>query len=1059
MLSIQLLGSPQIASNGQSLSLTRRKSRAIAYYLAAHSQPLTRDHLLGFFWPDLDRPAAQQTLRTLLHGLRQALTSALRVEENTLALNAEVDVRLFESNLQLPTASLQSLISGLELYRGDFLSGFTLPDTPEFDDWTTVERERYRRLTVRGLTALAKLHESDGDFTAAFDAIDRALTLDPLQEDLQRDSIRLLYFAGDRAGAIRRYDSLRKLLDAEMGIPPMLETRALYDSIINDTLPLPNSKSQSSSVNLSLSDGGVSPAPAPHPPTLSRLPFIGRAAELQTLRAAAAAHKLILLEGEPGIGKTRLAEEYLQIANAISLRGTSHELEQPLPYQPLVESLRGLLTRPDWPALQAALHTNLPEIWLVEVARLLPELAPIRPTRSPASAESTSVPETAPSESFRRNAATPPTHESRLWEGLNQFLLTLAAQHPVIVFLDDLHWADSSTLALLGYLARQPLETSITYLAAARQVTPRTPLATLLQTLTRDERLTRAPIRRLTADDIAAIARRLSPGAAEPLAKWLSHFSEGNPYILAELVNHARQNNILAADGKVNLAALPEAASPVVPQTIYSLIESRLSRLSDPARRMLDAAVAAGREFDFEVVALTAALSENAALDALDELRASNLIHPSRDDLMGHLYAFDHTLTMEVAYREAGEARHRLLHYRLAEALETFHRNRTDTVAGLIASHFIEGNAPDRAAPYAFRAGQLAAKLAAWAEAAAFYEQALAGETNDVQRLNILLALGEAQFQSSAPAQASGSFQEAITLAASLEEAETADTARLRLGRSFLIQGRYAEAIALAQSLSNSDRPASVLVAESLWGTALSLEGSDLNGAAEHLQKAQALCQASNDANLQAQIKFELGGIAAQQGDLVRAIALYREALEIADRTDIDAPWPVLARNNLAYHLHLLGDPTAIEYAQAGLRLTQERGLLVLQPYLLSTLGEIALAANDLETAETRFNDGLALAERLSSPERIAGLTANLGLVAARRGQTALAIHRLSTALTQADSLGTQHLAAQIRLWLAPLLPLAESHALLAEARAIAESGNRRRLLEEVDRLEQEVKR
>jgi DNA-binding SARP family transcriptional activator/Flp pilus assembly protein TadD len=1056
VLSIQLLGSPQISANGRPLTLTRRKSRAIVYYLAAHQHPLTRDHLLSFFWPDLDRPAAQQTLRTTLHGLRKTLNSALLVEENTLALDAEVDVRRFASSLQLPTSSLQPptsnlqlLTSSLQLYRGDFLSGFTLPGTPEFDDWATVERERYRRLAVRGLTALARLHEAEGNFTAALDALDRALAFDALQEDLQRDSIRLLYLAGDRAGAIRRYDSLRKLLDAEMGMPPMAETRALYDSILNDTLQIPSPKTQLPITNYQ------PPATNVNRQTTNSLPFTGREAELQILRTASADHKLVLLEGEPGIGKTRLAEEYIHSTDAIALRGIARELEQALPYQPLIESLRGLLSRSDWPILRSGLQASLPKLWLTEVARLLPELS-MMATASPA--EAATAPEPAPSESFRRNAATLPSDESRLWEGVNQFLSALAAQHPVIVFLDDLHWADSSTLALLGYLARQPGPAPLTYLTAARQITPRSPLASLLQTLTRDDRLTRLPLHRLSADDIAAIAQTLSPTHAGQLAGWLTRFSEGNPYMLAELIREARQKNILYDDGGVNAQALQEATSPIVPQTIYSLIESRLSRLSDPARRVLDAAVAAGREFDFEVVARAVALSENAALDALDELRASNLIYANQDDPTGRLYIFDHTLTMEVAYRDVGEARHRLFHHRLAEALETIHRHRTDSVAGLIASHFIEGNAPDRAAPYAFRAGQLAAGLAAWAEAAAFYGQALTAEIDNTRRLTILLSLGDARLQSGAPARASESFQEAITLAGTLEDTEAEDAARIRLGRSLLTQGRYAEAIGLARKLINAARPESVLAAESLWGTALSLEGADLAGAAEHLQKAQALCQTVNDPNIQAQIKFDLGGIAAQQGDFKQAIALYREALEVAESEAI-FPWQILARNNLAYHLHLLGDPAANEYAQAGLKLAQEKGILSLQTYLLSTLGEIALAANDLDTAEERFTEGLTLAERLSVPERIAGLTANLGLVAARRGQTGVAIHRLSTALAQADSLGTQHLAAQIRLWLIPLLPPTEARTMLAEARAIAESGNRRRLLAEVDRLEKEVGR
>jgi len=207
------------------------------------------------------------------------------------------------------------------------------------------------------------------------------------------------------------------------------------------------------------------------------------------------------------------------------------------------------------------------------------------------------------------------------------------------------------------------------------------------------------------------------------------------------------------------------------------------------------------------------------------------------------------------------------------------------------------------------------------------------------------------------------------------------------------------------------------------------------------------------------QIEFELGNIFARRGDLLTAIKHYREGLEVTRSMETDSilRGHILFHNNLAYHLHLLGDPTAPEYAQAGLSLAQEKGVYGLQTFLYSTLGEIALAASDLDLAEHRFQEGLSLAERFSMQERQAGLTANLGRLAALRGQTSLGIHRLSTALGQADALGTRHLAVQARLWLAPLLPPSEARLRLAEARRLAESSGRERLLQEVERLEAEI--
>jgi tetratricopeptide (TPR) repeat protein len=213
------------------------------------------------------------------------------------------------------------------------------------------------------------------------------------------------------------------------------------------------------------------------------------------------------------------------------------------------------------------------------------------------------------------------------------------------------------------------------------------------------------------------------------------------------------------------------------------------------------------------------------------------------------------------------------------------------------------------------------------------------------------------------------------------------------------------------------------------------------------------------DTGLLAQIQFELGSVAAQQGDLATAVEYYRQALLTASSAEGDHALEqrILSSNNLAYHLHLLGDPSAAQYARQGVELAQEKGRLGMLTFLYSTQGEIALAAGDLETADERFAAGLALAERFAVPERIAGLTANLGLTALRRGEKDLAIYNLSQALGQADALGAAHLGAQIRLWLAPLLPPVPARRRLAEARAFAEATGRARLLDEVARVEAEI--
>ena len=203
-----------------------------------------------------------------------------------------------------------------------------------------------------------------------------------------------------------------------------------------------------------------------------------------------AERKLVLVEGEPGIGKSRLVDEFLRGAGSLALSGAAHEMEQGLPYQPLIEALRCLLADPVWPALHAGLQEKLSPVWLAEVARLLPELQP-EPT--PAS----SGPD-----------------EPRLWEAVHQFLCAISLQHALTFFIDDLQWADASTLALLTYVTRRARaeRANIVFLAAARPEARGSPLATFQQTLTREERLVRLPLAALQSDEVA--------GAGRPMGRW-----------------------------------------------------------------------------------------------------------------------------------------------------------------------------------------------------------------------------------------------------------------------------------------------------------------------------------------------------------------------------------------------------------------------------------------------------------------------------------------------------------------------------------------------------------
>ncbi len=1025
MWSVLLFGAPQILRDDSSIQIPRRKNRALVFYLAAHSKPLTRDQILAFFFIDHERSAAQQIFRTMLHDLRKQLGDALIVQDDTLALANDVfvDARALEAERRFSETSLQ-------LYRGDFLEGFTLADVPEFEDWVARERERYRALAMRGWMNVAAAYENERDYTHALDALNHALAFDELNEEAQRQALRVQYRNGDRAGAIRRFEQLQKKLDEELGVPPMAETRAVYDAIVTDTFPADRAPT---------TDKGrtrqAERADARRIET-NALPFIGRARELEQLHDAAARGKLLWLEGEPGIGKTRLAEEFIADAknqNALVLRGAAHELEQNLPYQPIIAALQGLYAQREWATM--ALSLGLASVWWAELARLTPELLTLFPNLS---------------------AATPSVDEARVWEAVSQLFANLAASQRVILFIDDAQWADTATLGLLGYLARHASEAFV-LLVTARTMELPTPASTLLYTLTREERIARIEMNALSARDLETLAAHLTPAHALELAGWLSENTEGNPFFVNEILRFLYDQEVLTRDG--TLATETLRLTTILTPTIQNLIQSRVMRLNDNAQRILQCACVIGREFDFALVERVAELSEGALLDALDELLRASLVRATH----GAGYAFDHHLTMQYVYDHLGAARQRVLHRRVAEALSELHRTRLDSIAGLIAQHYSQAGARDRAAPFARRAGDYARTLAAWSDAITFYQLALQGETVDAVRARIFVAMGEAQFHKADFGASTESYRTGLQLAQANRDFALMEEALLAITQSLFPQARYAEAIALAREM-RANGPAELAgAAEFAWGTTLAVESAHPLEAEQHLQAAEkflALALPYATQITPARRNYQLAAVLGQRGNSAAAVAAYRAALELAQAQpgSLDITRSIMLYNNLAYHLHLLGEQrAAADAVRAGIQVAQEKGSTSHLPYLLSTSGEIALAQNDLDAAEKFFKQGLAAAQAMPLPERVAGITANLGLVAKARGQSDAARELLSTARERADAIGNGHLAVRIRIWLAPLLSGADAQTELRDARAIAEANGYAGLLEEIELLQKDV--
>jgi tetratricopeptide (TPR) repeat protein len=477
--------------------------------------------------------------------------------------------------------------------------------------------------------------------------------------------------------------------------------------------------------------------------------------------------------------------------------------------------------------------------------------------------------------------------------------------------------------------------------------------------------------------------------------------------------------------------------------------------LTENARHILHISAIVGREFDVELVRKVSAFSETEALDAIEELQAAHLIKPLRTDK----FSFDHSLTMEVALEDMSEARRRFLHQHVAEALESIYQNDLGPVSGVIARHFMDGKVPDQAKAYWFRAGQFATSLAAWMEALAFYKQALDLETAGMKRAQIFLAMGAAHFHKGDFALASEDHRSAVEWAQSSHSLSLLEEAYLGLSLTLYPQARFREAIDVAKQLRAVGPAELALCAEFIWGASLAVESAHPVEAEEHLHEAEGILherQGTFDSKVtSAQISYSLASVFGQQGRSREAVEEFLKVLHMVERGEgtLDTIRNIMLYNNLAYQLHLLGDPSAATYIQKGIQLAQERGSLSHLPYLYSTSGEIALAANDLDTAEKYFRDGLRLAEQIPLRERIAGMTANLGLVAKARGEMDLARERLQKALTVVQPLGNHHLEVRIRIWLAPLLTAQDARSCLNSARILAERDGLYGLLEEIKQL------
>ena len=720
--------------------------------------------------------------------------------------------------------------------------------------------------------------------------------------------------------------------------------------------------------------------------------FVGRQRESQALwqqfELARGRHiRVMLVAGEPGIGKTRLMEQVAERAasdGAAILRGGASEAEGMPPYLPFLEALGQHVQTARLDELQEQAG-NLSPI----LATILPELR-LRLGEMPAS-----------------YPLPPEQARLRLYEAAGAFLAAIAAEQPLLLIFDDLQWADPASLDLLCHVAGHESGSRLLILGAHRggEAEQRPALARAIAELNRLRVLSTITVGPLSVDDIATLTHRYVGEQVDPqVGELLFTHSEGNPFFAEELLRGWLDAGALVPSDQG--WALAAAVPPTLPPSIASAVRQRLIRLAPDVVDLLRTAAIIGRTFDVTLLADVAGQEPEAVEERLQEAVRFQLIRAGGPAV----FVFSHDKIRECLYEEVTTVRRRRLHGFIGRALEM--RAELDGVQRLseLAYHFMHSGDRARGATYAQQAAGHALRAYAFEEAMAHYRTALGLlDAAAARRGDLLLGCGDAAVLAGAEQEAVASFKEAQSWFLDAGDQVEAGRAAHRLGQAWWrqeatpeAQGAFETALGLLQDHPSPELVHVLVDLGSLLATSLHQQTRGI----AYSQRALELAEELADARLLAAAGRALGNLLVRSNDLAAGIPVLERALELATAAD-DAVEAAECCACLAPAYLWRGD----------VRLSHD---IILQrlafaqrchdPYQLrhvyTSLGFVDTMQAKWSEAERLLDQAAAIVGRLASPEPVAWLHYCSGVLAYHRGEYAVAEERLQEAVATFRQIG-----------------------------------------------------